>query len=90
MPGRAYDEAAQRPFYLAHALVAYQRKHGLDDAALADFLGCFISSLPRLGLCRKPESREEVERVAWYAGCAPNQLAQVLDDLREDKLKWSM
>jgi hypothetical protein len=43
---------AADPFLLASALAAYQRRHGLDDAALAEVLGCPLSVLTHLRLCR--------------------------------------
>jgi hypothetical protein len=46
--------ACGEPFFLGWALAAYQQRHGLDDAALADLLGCAPAALPGLRLCRRP------------------------------------
>jgi hypothetical protein len=42
------------PFFLASALAAYQRRHGLADIALAAELGCVPAVLMSLRLCRRP------------------------------------
>ena len=70
-------------FFLASALDAYCLSHSLDDNQLAAFLGCSIAILPKLGLCRRPDPfaptfRENVERVAAYAGVAALPLGQLL------------
>jgi hypothetical protein len=45
-------------FFLASALADYQRRHGLDDAALARELGCDPAALTLLRLCRRPGAAE--------------------------------
>jgi hypothetical protein len=45
---------AEDPFFLAAALHAYQRRHGLSDFALAAELHCDPSALAGLRLCRRP------------------------------------
>jgi hypothetical protein len=42
------------PYFLASVLAAYQRRRGLDDAALAALLGCNVAVLTPLRLCRRP------------------------------------
>jgi hypothetical protein len=43
------------PSYLGHTLSTYQKRHGMDDAALADFLGCHdVAVLTVLRCCRRP------------------------------------
>lgn len=64
---RAGRRAGGRPFFLASALLAYARAERLDDAALADHLGCAPGDLPALFLCRRPAAatfRADVERIA--------------------------
>jgi hypothetical protein len=51
---RAARRAEQQPFFLAGVLAAYQSANHLDDAGLADLLGCEISDLVSLALCRRP------------------------------------
>lgn len=72
---RAAERAEADPFFLAHALAAYRRRHGLTDEQLAARLGCSVGLLPRLGLCRRPATPAEVERVAERFGIAPAALA---------------
>jgi hypothetical protein len=64
----ALDALAARvsddPFFLASALAAYQRRHGLDDAALAKVLGCAPTVLTDLRLCRRPGAAEPARTAA--------------------------
>lgn len=80
---RAAERAAANPFFMASALTVYQVEHGLDDAALAAWLGCGVEQLPRLRLCRHPDAdpgrfRAGVEQIAAYAGVSPFRLAALL------------
>lgn len=45
---------AREPMFLAFALAASQRHHGLNDELLADALGCSLDILARLRLCGRP------------------------------------
>ena len=45
---------ASEPTFLAYALAAYQRRHGLTDELLAEVLGCTRDALTRLRLCGMP------------------------------------
>lgn len=56
---RAARRAEQHPFFLASVLAAYQAANHLDDAGLADFLGCEASDLVHLALCRRPAADSE-------------------------------
>ena len=81
--GRAAARAEQAPFFLAAALAAYRADTGLDNAALAAELGCAESALPRLALCRQPRGenpmfREDVNRIAAFAGVNATRLAGLL------------
>jgi hypothetical protein len=49
---------ADDPHFLASVLAAYQRRHGLDDNALAALLGCNVAVLTPLRLCRRPGAAE--------------------------------
>ena len=71
------------PFFLASLLARYARAEGLDDASLADTLGCPADVLPALRLCRAPraepaEFREDVRRVAERFGLEALRLARVV------------
>lgn len=82
---RAAHRAADAPFFLASALAVYQKEHGLDEAALAAWLKCGEEALPRLGLCRRPDSRAasfraDVLTVAAFAGVQPIRLATLLQE----------
>jgi hypothetical protein len=46
------------PYFLAPVLAAYQRRHALDDAALAALLGCDPAVLTQFCLCRRPGAAE--------------------------------
>ncbi len=47
---------ATDPTFLAFALAAYQRRHGLTDRLLADVLGCTLDILTRVRLCGMPRA----------------------------------
>jgi hypothetical protein len=78
--GERLDSLARRVgedrFFLASALADYARGNGLDDAGLAQLLGCDAATLVRLRLCRRPDGgaaafREDVARIAdrfWIDG----------------------
>jgi hypothetical protein len=51
---RLARKAEDRPFFLAWALAEFCRARDLDDARLADLLGCPVTVLPQLRLCRTP------------------------------------
>ena len=80
---RAAARAAGRAFFLASALLPYAEIEGLDDAALAEWLGCRPDDLPRLLLCRRPRPeppafRADVERIAEAFGLSAPTLAEVV------------
>ncbi len=71
---------------LASTLRIYRDLNDLDETALAAYLGCNIEALPRLALCRRPESdrpgfRQQVEQIAIYAGTRLDRLAQVIREV---------
>jgi hypothetical protein len=43
------------PTTIGYTLAAHRRRTGLDDGALAAYLGCPAEALPRLALCRRPD-----------------------------------
>lgn len=80
---RAAERASRQPFYLASSLLAYARAERLDDAGLADRLGCDLASLPALLLCRRPTGeapvfRADVEAIAERFGLNPARLVRLL------------
>src|SRR5215217_3110423 len=80
---RAAERAGQRRFYLAASLLAYARAERLDDAGMADRLGCDLARLPALLLCRRPTGegavfRADVEAIAERFGLNPARLARLL------------
>jgi hypothetical protein len=80
---KAAGRATERRFFLASALAAYQELHGMDDNALAAYLGCPPDRLSRLALCRRPDPgstgfRNDTQRVAAYAGANPLRLGTLL------------
>ena len=80
---RAAERAGERHFFLAAALLPYARAEGLDDAGLAEHLGCTPGDLPALLLCRRPEGegamfRADVEAIAERFGLDAARLARVV------------
>jgi len=82
----AAARAADRSFFLASQLAAYQSLHSLTEADLAAWLGCQPDGLVTLALCRRPEIsassfRAEVEKVAARAGAKPERVAEALREV---------
>lgn len=80
---RAARQAEDDPFFVGSALAEYRRLSSMDNTALAAFLDCDEAALSRLALCRRPEGeepmfRDEVTRIAGYAGCNAARLASLL------------
>ncbi len=80
---RLARSARERPTLLASLLFAYQEQEGLDESGLAAFLGCDADALPKLALCRRPRQqipafREDIERIAQYAGVNPLSLMKLV------------
>jgi hypothetical protein len=75
--------AATEPFFLASLLAAYARSEGLDDAGVAEFLGCPTSELTMIRLCRAPrvesaEFWEDIYCVAERFNLSAERLAEVV------------
>src|SRR5689334_7206384 len=75
--------AEQERFFLAPVLAAYARAEGLDDAGLAEALGCPMETLIHLRLCRAPRDdsggfREDIDRISGGFGLDPDRLASVV------------
>src|SRR5262245_18346002 len=73
--------------FLASALAEFARRRGLDDEALAGYLGCPPERLGSLRLCRLPaeapaEFRRDVGRIAERFGVDGRALAGLLNQLR--------
>lgn len=80
---RAAQRAEQQPFFLASVLAAYRATHQLDDASLADLLGCAPDDLVRLALCRRPAPESarfsaEVDHLARRFGLHGDRLAAII------------
>src|SRR4051812_36627252 len=80
---RLAREAGDDPFFLAGLLDAFAQSEGVDDAALAEHLGCAVDQLPRLRLCRAPgegpaQMRQDVARVAEHFGLREPALRQAV------------
>lgn len=80
------DHLARRvegdPFFLACPLTLYAQSERLDDAGLAGKLGCTMTTLSQLKLCRAParEGREfldDIERIAGHFGISAEVLIEV-------------
>ena len=73
---------ADAPDFLASALAEFARSEKLDDASLAQHLGCTIETLTLLRLCRMPREQRpffvpDIETVAARFGIA----AEILFDV---------
>ncbi len=82
----AAQRAGDRKFYLASALREYQDLRRIDDASLAQKLGCDAETLDRLRLCRRPATesdtfRTDVQAIAQRFGLAAIDLAVVLREV---------
>jgi hypothetical protein len=71
------------PAYMASVLVAYQSQEKLDDSELADRLAIEPDQLPRLALCKRPQSQgnkfaEQIRQIATYTGANQVVLAQII------------
>jgi hypothetical protein len=74
-------QAASKPEFVASQLAVYQQTKNLDDAALANQLGCSLDDLPHLRLCMLPRLNhfeEDVERIASHIHADAVVLAQIL------------
>lgn len=81
---RLAARCASEPSFLAHALAAYQRRHGLTDALLADVLGCTRDALTRLRLCGVPRA----ERFAADCRLIAERFGVRVDVLEEACRPW--
>ncbi len=78
---RLARQAASKPEFVAFKLAAYQQAKNLDDATLANQLGCSFDDLTHLRLCMLPRLdhfEEDVERIATHVHANAVALAQVL------------
>jgi hypothetical protein len=79
----AVGRAEEDPFFVGFALRIYRAAEELDDAGLAERLGCAPADLPSLALCRRPTPtatsyRHDVDRIAVWAHTDADRLANVL------------
>lgn len=67
--------------FVASRLAQFKRHRGVDDAGLAEFLGCEAEQLPRLALCVAPQEQDhfptQVGKIAAFADCDANRLASL-------------
>src|SRR5580700_4252094 len=71
------------PLFVAAPLARFAESQRLDDAALAARLGCDVSVLTPLRLCRNPRPQpphfgRDVDRIAQDCGVDADQLAEIL------------
>src|SRR5579884_606427 len=82
-PEQLARRAEGHPGFIGYALAAYRRHYGLDDAALAAWLGISPRQLAYLALYRRPDPLDPafeavVERIAAATGCRAERLAALL------------
>lgn len=85
LAARAARRSHTNPWVIAWALARYRRRHGLDEAALAAWLGLPEVQLVQLALCGRPELRSprfaaQVARIASATGCNAERLAALLTE----------
>lgn len=72
---------AAHPACCGWSLDQFAEREGLDEAALAAFLGCTDEQVAHLALCLFPRPkrwREDVTELAERYGCDPARLSQAL------------
>jgi hypothetical protein len=79
----AARRARSRGSFIASDLAAFQERHGLSEAKLANWLGGTMQALTNLALCRRPQAdaasfRTDVERIAIHVGVHGEPLARLL------------
>ncbi|MCA9068762.1 MAG: hypothetical protein KDA84_07555 [Planctomycetaceae bacterium] len=77
------------PFFLAYCLSRFATDHGLDDATLANRLGCELDRLPHVMLCRYPDPSSNsfsacIRAIAEYVPCDAMALQAILTPSLED------
>jgi hypothetical protein len=82
----AAARAADRPFYLASAIVDFQELRRMDDLQLAVFLRCPSETLAPLRLCRRPDVdslqfQREIRQIAQRFGIHTPSLLQLLREV---------
>ena len=80
---RGARHLAHDPRVIAAALTAHKARTGLDDTALAAWLGISTERLHGLALCLRPDPCDpfyaaELDALARYIGCDANRLHAVL------------
>jgi hypothetical protein len=83
---RAFDKAAERPFFIAGDLLLYGSLNGMPATGVSSFLNCTQSGLYRIGLCKKPDPlsplfRSQVEKIAAYASADAQRLGRLLREI---------
>ena len=86
---RAAAALEGEPSVLASALAAYRHRHGLDETALAAWLGLAPERLPALALCHRPDPTAPqfavvVAGIAQYVGCDTARLTALLTSCFDD------
>src|SRR3712207_2038561 len=92
-PGARRSEVVRRaalalegnPYVLASTLAMYRRQHGLDETALAAWLGLSPEQLLALALCRRPDPADprfpaRLASLAEHVGCGVGTLAALLTE----------
>jgi hypothetical protein len=80
---KAAHAAERHPILMAPVLATARTRTGLDDAGLATRLGCSVTALYGLALCRRPDltaadGAAQVTALAAYIGCDATVLHSLL------------
>jgi hypothetical protein len=83
---RAVVAFAADPSRMAAALVAYRAQTGMDEVALAAWLGMDVDRLHTLALCPRPAHASppraaDVAALAAFVGCERDRLTELLTAL---------
>ena len=79
----ASQRASKRKFFVASALAEYQKREGLGEQELSEYLQCSLEDLPKLGLCQRPDPsadnfRGQIAKIAAYVPINADRLAHIL------------
>lgn len=82
----AARRAAQDRFFFSEYLIEFRIARGIAEDELAQLLGCSPDILPKLSLCRRPDSesprfRTDVERIAVSFNIQPRCLLQIIREV---------
>src|SRR5262245_36327648 len=70
--------AADRPFYLGHALAQHRKRFGLNEAEQRKHLGVAMGEWTRFKLCVAPETEDDLQALAERFGADRERLGRAV------------